>query len=110
MTNETNPKPGDLVPVMVEVVSVRNGLVYFRSDDGTTAYRRVGDVSRPAEIIGQGLVRDMANALEQAIVRMEDTERQKKEAALKGMWLPACEAAIIHAKVALETWKNHLKS
>ena len=57
-----------------------------------------------------GLVQRMADALEQAIMRMEDTERQKEDAAINKVWLPACSAAIIHAKVALEAWRNHVKA
>lgn len=39
-------KPGKEVAVKVIVTKVENGLVYFRTDDGTEVYRRVGDIVR----------------------------------------------------------------
>ena len=32
------------VTVRVELVKIEDGCVYFRSDDGSVAYRRVGDM------------------------------------------------------------------
>lgn len=41
-------KPGDMVAVKVVATKVQDGLIYFKSDDGTEVYRRVSDiVSRP---------------------------------------------------------------
>ena len=39
-------EPGDAVTVKVIVSRVEGGFVFFKSDDGAEAYRRVGDIVR----------------------------------------------------------------
>lgn len=55
------------------------------------------------------MAEDMASALEQSIMRMDHINYQREEATLANIWLPQCDAAIVHAKVALEAWRNYVK-
>jgi hypothetical protein len=44
MVHEFYPSPGTFIPVIVEVTRAKDGLVFFKSDDGTEACRRITDV------------------------------------------------------------------
>jgi hypothetical protein len=43
----TLPKTGEFADVRVEVIRCSDGNIFFKSDDGTEAYRRYGDIVRP---------------------------------------------------------------